>query len=164
MKKMKTNTRVFKETFAQKHLNKVRLKESLEGKMLPEDIEKKVNTVTINEDVNAEGKVANIINQLKTMDSSLFYVALMIYDVLNIERPSEKLIDAVRDYVDEKDTVYDEFVRDEIRTIAGELDEPLEVEEKEEVKVEEPVEEKLGEFKKSSKKNHKENKDFIYKE
>ena len=155
---MKKN-KIFTETFAQYHAKKRAIKEDLieQSKVITEA---EVSSPMVRD-------VHEIIKQLKVMNPSNFYVALMIYDVLGIERPSEKLIDAVAKYIRDLDTVYDEFVRDEIRTIAEELDGPAEADEvkiEDEVKVEEPVEEKLGEFKKSSKKNHKVNQDFTYKE
>lgn len=107
-----------------------------------------------------ESKVAEIISQLKGMDSSHFYTALMIYELLDIERPTEALIEAIEDYVDDLDTIYDDYVRDEVRIIAEEFDGDKEV--KDEVKVETEVEEKLGEFKKPEHKDS--NKDFEYKD
>ena len=141
---MKTNNRqrVFKESF-----KKPQLKDT--------------------KDSSKEGRIAKAIATLKSIPNEDFYPALLIYERLDIENPSEELIDIVADIADEYDSVYDDSIRYAIEEATEDLPEDvLRAKVSVEVKQEEPVEERLGEFRKGSKlvkKEHSTEKDFNYK-
>ena len=107
---------------------------------------------------NVEALVHNIIKQFEGMNPEYFYAALMIYDVLGISNPSEALIKEVKKYLDDLDTIYDTYVRDELSILANELNSSLHSSEKHD----DIVEEKLGEYRKGSKLSKNIEKEFKY--
>lgn len=137
--------KILTEALKAKRLAKTSLKESL-NKSLKESSS------------NVEALVHNIIKQFEGMNPEYFYVALMIYDVLGISNPSEALIKEVKKYLDDLDTIYDTYVRDELSILANELNSSLHSSEKHD----DIVEEKLGEYRKGSKLSKNIEKEFKY--
>lgn len=193
---MKKN-KLFTETFSYKKLAKKNIRESLSedkhdlrpedrlkhlkdlydmepGDLTPAELKElrdagMLEEACLKEESSLEAKVASAINILKGIDSNVFYPALLIYEILGIEHPSEELIKAVEEYVDDLDTVYDSYMREEIRAMLDEISNP-EAEIKSESSEEIKVEEKLGEFRKGGKLGERKpaedkkcvNKDFCY--
>lgn len=79
----------------------------------------------VEEKSNKERKVAETIKAIRELDYSVFYPALLIYDVLGIDTPSEELIRKVEDLVDDVDTVYDEMLREAIKSLDEEVENKL---------------------------------------
>lgn len=64
-------------------------------------------------------EVRKAIKTLKTISPSVFYTALGIYEWTGEDNPSDKICEEVDKYLDKIDTIYDEWVRDEVQGIVG---------------------------------------------
>ncbi len=104
MKKINRAQMIFTESFKKPQLKK--LKEAVK---LKED--------TINSKFADE--VAKAIKTLESIPANVFYTALGIYEWTGETNPSEEVCNKVYDFLDDVDTVYDEYVRGEVQSICN---------------------------------------------
>lgn len=101
-RKTMNTQRVFKESF------KKPLKEGMmNSKLIKEDSESRVE------------KCKKAIEMLKSIDVDVFYEALAIYDMCGVDVPTEEQFEKVSNIVSDVDTIYDEYIRSEVRDVCG---------------------------------------------
>ena len=66
-------------------------------------------------------EVEYAIRKLQEIDSNVFYTALAIYEWSYIDTEiTDELCEKVRDYLSDVETIYDRFVREDVREIFDE--------------------------------------------
>lgn len=93
---------------------------AMEPRVFKESLSKPTFKKDLKEASNSLGEeVRKAIKTLRTISPSVFYTALGIYEWTGEENPSDEVCKKVDKFLDDVDTIYDEWVRNEVQGIVG---------------------------------------------